>query len=227
MQLSSGATLGIGELTIAKGANFLGVTPSGVAMTNSKTTVSGTLQAGAKANSTTGMLDFGGKNVTFNKGSTYQLVVRRCASAKKSTSGNGCAMIDNVGVLRINGTISVQLASNHTLEAGDSVRIFSARSVSGTPTFDLPAIEGLEWDTSHWKEGYLHLKTATNIDAAHLPDTPVNVAVYTASGCHITTLNCLRSEAESAVASNAAILPGLCILHIRSKKTCEQVKMIK
>ena len=227
LQLSSGATLGTGELTIAKGASFLGITPSGVTLTNSKVTVNGTLQAGAKANSTTGMLDFGGQNVTFNRGSTYRLVARRCASSKKSSSGNGCAMIDNVGTLRINGTISVQLPSSHSLEAGDSVRIFSARSISGTPTFDLPAIEGLEWDTSHWKEGYLHLKTATGIDAAHLPDTPVSVAVYTASGCHITSLNCLRSEVESAVASNAAILPGLCILHIRSKKTCEQVKMIK
>jgi hypothetical protein len=136
-------------------------------------------------------------------------------------------MIDNVGTLRINGTISVQLGSSHSLEAGDSVRIFSARSVSGTPSFDLPAIEGLEWDTSHWKEGYLHLKTATNITAAHLPETPVSVRVYTANGCHIASFNCLRSEAKSAVASNAAILPGLCILHIRSKKTCEQVKMIK
>ena len=227
LQLSSGATLGTGELTIAKGASFLGITPSGVTLTNSKVTVNGTLQAGAKANSTTGMLDFGGKNVTFNKGSVYQLVARRCASAKKSSSGNGCAMIDNVGTLRINGTISVQLGSSHSLEAGDSIRIFSARSVSGTPTFDLPTIEGLEWDTSHWKEGYLHLKATTNIDAAHLPETPVSVAVYTASGCHITTLNCLRSEVESAVAANTAILPGLCILYIRSKKAGELVKLIK
>jgi autotransporter-associated beta strand protein len=227
LQLSSGATVGTGELTIAKGATFLGITPSGVTLTNSKVTVNGTLQAGAKANSTTGMLDFGGKNVTFNKGSVYQLVARRCASAKKSSSGNGCAMIDNVGTLRINGTISVQLPSSHSLEAGDSVRIFSARSVSGTPTFDLPTIEGLEWDTSHWKEGYLHLKTATGIDAAHLPDTPVSVAIYTASGCHITTLNCLRSEVESTVAANTAILPGLCILYIRSKKVGELVKLIK
>jgi autotransporter-associated beta strand protein len=62
LQLSSGATLGTGELTIAKGASFLGITPSGVTLTNSKVTVNGTLQAGAKANSTTGMLDFGGKN---------------------------------------------------------------------------------------------------------------------------------------------------------------------
>lgn len=227
LHLSSGATLGTGELTIAKGASFLGVTPSGVTLTNSKTTVSGTLQAGAKTNSTTGMLDFGGQNVTFNKGAVYQLVARRCASAKKSTSGNGCAMIDNVGTLRMNGTISVQLGNNHTLEAGDSVRIFSAKTVSGSPTFDLPAIEGLEWDTSHWKEGYLHLKTATDISTALLPDTPVSVGVYTSSGCRIASFHCLRSEAESAVASNAAILPGLCILHIRSKKASELVKLIK
>lgn len=227
LHLSSGATLGTGELTITKGASFLGVTSSDVPLTNSKTTVSGTLQAGAKVNSSTGMLDFGGKNVIFNKGSAYQLVARRCASAKKSTSGNGCAMIDNVGTLRMNGTISVQLANNYSLEAGDSVRIFSAKTVSGSPTFNLPAIEGLEWDTSHWKEGYLHLKTATGINTAHLPDTPVSVKVYTANGCRIASFNCLRSEAESAVVSNASILPGLCILHIHSKRASERIKLIK
>ena len=55
----------------------------------------------------------------------------------------------------------------------------------------------------------------------------MSVGVYTSSGCRIASFNCLRSEAESAVASNAAILPGLCILHIRSKKASELVKLIK
>ena len=227
LHLASGATLGTGELTIARGASFLGVTSSKVTLTNSKTTVNGSLQVGTGISSTTGLLDFGGMNVTFNKNSEYRLVARKCATAKKSTGSNGCAMIDNVGILRMNGTISVQLASSHTLEAGDSVRIFSARTVSGSPTFDLPVIEGLEWDTTHWKEGYLHLKTATSIHAVHLPDTPVSVGVYTASGCRVASFNCLRCEAESTVTSNAAILPGLCILHIRSKKASELVKLIK
>ena len=227
LHLASGATLGTGELTIASGADFLGITSSKAAMTNSKTTVNGTLQVGSNVNSTTGLLDFGGKNVTFNRNSVYQLVARKCAAAKKSSGGNGCAMIDNVGALRMNGIISVRLANNHTLQVGDSVRIFSARTVSGSPTFDLPAIEGLEWDTTHWKEGYLHLQPATSIHGVHLPDTPVSVGVYTASGCRIASFNCLRSEAESAVASNASILPGLCILHIRSKKASERVKLIK
>ena len=227
LYLSSGATLGTGELTIAKGAGFLGVTSSDVILTNSKTTVNGILQAGAKVTSSIGVLDFGGKNVTFNKGSVYQLVVRRCALSMKNANSNGCAMIDNVGTLRMNGTISVQLANNHSLEAGDSVRIFSAKTVSGTPTFDLPTIEGLEWDTTHWKSGYLYLKAATNIEAIHLPDTPVNVRVYTVGGYLVDTFCCPRGEAESVVVSNSTILPGLCILYIHSKKASELIKLIK
>lgn len=227
LHLSSSATLGTGELTIAKGATLTGVTSSDVALSNSKTTVNGTLQVGNNANSSTGLLNFGGQNVIFNSNATYLLVARKCASAKKSTSGNGCAMIDNVGTLRMNGTISVQLASSHTLQAGDSIRIFSATRASGTPTFDLPAIEGLEWDTTHWKEGYLHLKTKTNITTPSYPETPVSVTVYSISGQRLSTFNCIRSKAEEFATSNTSIAPGICILHIRGKDTYELVKWIK
>lgn len=223
LHLKSGATLGKGELTIARGASFLGVTPTKGTMTNSKITVNGALQVGANTNSTTGMLDCGGVGVTFNKNSEYRLVVRKGASAKKSSSGNGCAMIDNVGTLRMNGVISVELASSHTLEAGDSVRIFSAKTVTGTPTFDLPEVEGLEWDTSRWKEGYLHLKASeTRIATCH-PDSPVEVDIYTVGGLHVTSIRCVRGEVETAVASIAT--PGVCILHIRGEQTCERVKL--
>ena len=227
LHLGSGATLGTGELTIAKGATFLGITPSGTMLNNSKITVNGTLQVGAKTNSTTGMLDFGGQNVTFNRGSTYQLVVRRGATAKKSTNSNGCAMIDNVGTLHMNGTISVELYSGHSLEAGDSVRIFSAQSVSGNPTFDLPAIEGLEWDTTRWEEGYLHLKASTDGITANHADMPVNVGVYTIGGYRVSSFKCMRSEIEEAIASATVAVPGICILHIRGEQTCELIKWIK
>ena len=224
LQLSSGATLGTGELTIAKGASFLGVTPSGVTLTNSKVTVNGTLQAGAKSNSATGMLDFGGHNVTFNKNSTYQLVARRCASAKKSSSGNGCAMIDNVGTLRMNGIISVRLASGHSLEAGDSIRIFSAKSVLGTPVFDLPIIEGLEWDTTHWEEGYLHLKAATGMPSLIAPDELVDVSVYTVEGRFLNAFCCKRSEVDHLVRKNVVRNSNVYVLHISGSRGDEQVK---
>jgi hypothetical protein len=173
------------------------------------------------------MLDFGGKNVTFNKGSVYQLVVRRGASAKKSANGNGCAMIDNINVLRINGTISVELASGHSLEAGDSVRIFSAKSVSGTPTFDLPAIEGLEWDTTHWEEGYLHLRGTASGLTSNRADMPVSVGVYTIGGYRLATFNCVRSEIEETIASKSSSMPSICILRICGEQTCELIKWFK
>lgn len=226
LHLASGAALGTGELTVASGASFLGITSSKGTMTNSKTTISGTLQVGSSVNSTTGLLDFGGKNVTFNKNSVYQLVVRKCASAKKSSSGNGCAMIDNVGILRMNGVFNVRLANTHTLQAGDSIRIFSANTVLGTPSFELPEIEGVEWDTTHWKEGYLHLKSSTNDVAYCHSDMPVNVDVYTIEGYHVATFNCARNEVEEMVASKGVDASGICILYIRGEQTCEQVKWI-
>ena len=224
LYLASGATLGTGELTVASGANFLGITSSKGSMTNSKTTISGTLQVGSSVNSTTGMLDFGGKNVTFNRNSVYQLVARKCAAARKSSGGNGCAMMDNVGTLRMNGVISVKLASNHTLQAGDSIRIFSANTISGRPSFELPEIDGIEWDTTHWQEGYLHLKSSTNDVAYYYSDVPVTVDVYTIGGYRVATFNCARSEVEEVVVSKSVENSGICILHIRGEQTCEQVK---
>ena len=227
LHLSSGATLGTGELTVAKGAAFLGVTSSDVTLTNSKTTVNGTLQVGAKTNSFFGLLDFGGEVVTFNKGAVYRLVARKCASANKSALGNGCAMIDNVGVLHLNGTISVQLASSHTLQAGDSIRIFSARTVLGRPTFDLPAIEGLEWDTTKWKEGYLHLRAATRIVMSIAPDEQVRVAAYTVHGQHVATFSCKRSDVETKATNHPAMMPGIYIFDISSDKGRELLKWMK
>lgn len=226
LHLASGATLGTGELTIASGATFLGVTSSKVALTNSKTTISGTLQVGSSLNSTTGLLDFGGNNVTFNKNSVYQLVVRKCAAAKKSSGGNGCAMIDNVGTLRMNGVISVRLASGYSLQAGDSVRIFSANRVTGSPSFELPELEGLEWDTTHWKEGFLHLKALTDDIVSCHSDMPVSVDVYTVGGYRMTTFKCVRGEVERMVKSKCVEPSGICVLHIRGGQTCEQVKWV-
>lgn len=227
LHLSSGATLGTGELTVSKGATLTGVTSTDGMLTNSKTTISGTLQVGSSTNASTGLLNFGGQSVTFNSGSVYQLVARKCAAARKSSSGNGCAMMDNVGTLRMNGTISVRLTNSHTLQAGDSIRIFSATRASGTPTFDLPTIEGTEWDTTHWKEGYLHLRAATGITTLTHPDTPVSVSVYTVSGQRVTTINCIRKEVEKTMTLNGSIESGIFILHICSRDTSESVKWVK
>ena len=56
----------------------------------------------------------------------------------------------------MNGTIQVNLIPSHSLAAGDSIRIFEAKSFTGNPQFDLPEIgNGLEWDTSRISEGLL------------------------------------------------------------------------
>ena len=55
-----------------------------------------------------------------------------------------------------NGTLRVELATGHSLQAGDAIQLWTAKTFTGTPTFELP--EGYIWDTSRIGEGVLVVK---------------------------------------------------------------------
>ena len=94
----------------------------------------------------------------------------------------------------MNGTIQVFLSSAHTLAAGDSIRVFEAKSFSGSPKFDLPEIgNGLEWDTSRISEGLLFVTVGTGIEGVLAGTDGKGCDVYNANGQLVrrnaTTLN--------------------------------------
>ena len=179
LAFTSAASLGTGALTVAKGAVLSGITSVSGSLKNSAYTINGTLQVGSSKVSTSGVINLNDKNVTFGKESTYIVGASRCATA----SNNGCTSLQGVNRLVMNGTISVFLADNHNLQAGDSIRIFVAKSFGGSPTFDLPEIgNGLDWDTSRISEGLLFVKVSTGIDALLTDKNGKGVDIYNASG---------------------------------------------
>ncbi|MBR5698791.1 MAG: autotransporter-associated beta strand repeat-containing protein [Prevotella sp.] len=160
LNLKSGAQLGTGTLTVAEGAVLSGTTTAKVPLINKTVNINGTLQAGAAQTSTTGVLFFDNSNVTISKTGVYKVGASRCATKTSA----GCTSISGINRLTVNGTIQVTLSSSHSLEAGDSIRVFEAQSFAGTPVFDLPEIgNGLEWDTSRISEGLLFVAVGTGI----------------------------------------------------------------
>ena len=154
--LISSGVLGTGNLTVSQGAILSGTNKDTKPLTNPTVTIHGTLRPGATATSYTGALYFGGKNVTFSENGVYEVTARSCATA--TSIGN--TTIADINQLTMNGTIRVSLVNNHTLQAGDSLRLWRANSLSGTPKLDLPA--GVEWDTSRISEGLLFVVSVSD-----------------------------------------------------------------
>ena len=177
--VSSTAVLGTGALTVEKNGLLTGTSSTTASLNNSSYTINGTVQPGVAKTSVNGTINFGDKNVTFAKGSTYVLGASRCATK----ANGGCANIKGVKRLTMNGTISVFLGANSTLAAGDSIRIWEAESFSGSPVFDLPDLgEGLEWDTSRISEGLLFVTVSSSIDTVLGEMREQGCDVYNAAG---------------------------------------------
>ena len=73
----------------------------------------------------------------------------------------------------MNGTIRVNLVNNHILQAGDSIRLWSAATMTGTPKLELPS--GVEWDTSRLSEGLLFVVSISD-GIAHVTVSPQHPA---------------------------------------------------
>jgi len=190
LHFSSGVVLGTGALTVVKGATLSGVTSASVALTNSAYTINGTLQPGIIPSSTSGYIDFGDKNVTFNSTGVLRLGVRRCATA----SNTGGASIQGIKKLTMNGTVSVFVPESHSLQVGDSVVLWQASSFVGSPVLESEVIDdvaGLYWDSSRLNEGLLFVtdKAPTAISGI-TSNKECNIQVVNAAGvtvAHYTT----------------------------------------
>ena len=100
---------------------------------------------------------------------TMLVSATRCAT----NTSDGCTSFYFEKGLTVNGTIRV-VATNHTLQVGDSIRFFSAASFKGTPNFEF---EGdVEWDTSRVSEGLLFVKGInTSVSEIVTANTPRDI----------------------------------------------------
>lgn len=149
LNLSTAALLGTGSLTVEAGGVLSGVSQ---ALENSSVTVGGTLRPRSSLSPNTGSLNFGTHDVVFLPEGVLQIAANKCATA----TTNGCTGIEGVGTLTMNGIIRIVPAANHTLQTGDSIRIWKAQNFVGTPVIESEG--GLEWDASRLSEGLLILK---------------------------------------------------------------------
>ena len=104
---------------------------------------------GSTATAYSGTIFFGGKNVNFYEGSVLEIRARQCALQ----SYDGCTSIAGIATLNMNGIIRVTVTDDNKLAAGDSIRIWHAEAMTGTPVLELPA--AFVWDTSRLSEGLL------------------------------------------------------------------------
>ncbi|MCR5180625.1 MAG: autotransporter-associated beta strand repeat-containing protein, partial [Bacteroidaceae bacterium] len=153
--LKTGAQLGTGSLTVAKGATLSGTTSVSVPLVNSNVTIGSeaTLHVGSTAYSTYGQMNFGGKNVSFANGSVLQLGVS--GPATETSTGGTC--LQNINKLTMNGKVEIYVAPNHTLEVGSQVLLWKeVTTVTGTPVLSTYYIsDGLYWDDSEIAQGIL------------------------------------------------------------------------
>jgi autotransporter-associated beta strand protein len=151
--LGTASGLGTGRLTVEEGAVLSGGNSDKNSLTNQTVTVNGTLRPGMLATLATGTIFFGNKAVTIGQNGVLQIGAGKCATANL----DGCASIEGISTLTLNGTLRIVPVASNTLQVGDSIRIFQANKFAGTPKFDFQG--GIDWDTSRISEGLLFVKS--------------------------------------------------------------------
>lgn len=206
LALTSGATLGTGTLTVSQNAQLNATGNSATTLTNSAYTIQGTLMLGTNIPATTGVLNFNDKNVTFGSNSTLVIGVRRAAT---ETLTGGCAM-GRIKRLTMNGTVDVRVSDSHTLAEGDSVVLWKAASVSGTPKLLSKVVDidlQLAWDDTDLQRGILRVVKDATVGIQDLENVEAQpIEVVNAGGSVVLTLHTSLSDAQNQLQRSK--LPG-------------------
>lgn len=197
LAIKAGATLGRGALSVAKGAMLSGVTGS-TPLTNSSYSFSGgaTLQVGSSAAAIAGVIDFGGKNVTFMKNSVLQLGFSRGATTNSAgvVTNTGGTSLQNINRLTMNATIQLHYSAafSNNVAVGDSIVLWTGvASVTGTPTLETMVIseeKGLYWDTSDIKSGILRVTDVVPVGIRSIDEDAKTPVIYTTDGRRVTSV---------------------------------------
>jgi len=186
--LKAGATLGSGELTVNSGATLSGVTGNSNDLNNSSISIKtgGTLQVGLTPTALSGVMRFGGKNVTIARGAYLSIGVLQGANG----SSTGCTTLQNIGRLTMNGTIRLHLSSTigDDIAEGDHIELWNqVTTVVGTPVLDpeclvIDEAKGLYWDTTDLAKGILRVTKQVPDAIRSLNGSTSNDATYTLDG---------------------------------------------
>ncbi len=223
LHVGAKGVLGTGTLTVAAGAMLSGV-PS---LTNSAYTINGTVRPGNTDNSTSGVMSFGGKNVTV--GAKGEIIIG--ASGCTTDEAAGCTTLSNIGRMTMNGMVTVNVSENNTFAEGDSIRIWSSSSITGTPklnpeTVIVDAAQGLYWDDSRLKEGLLFVTTKVPVGINEISShSDVKAQVFSLNGTSVTTVEGDYEAIEDAV-RKSALPKGVYVIRISDGKATETRKIL-
>lgn len=224
IHLSTAASLGTGSLTVAVGATLSGRTSGD--LTNSSVNIQGTWQIGSSDNSTVGAQGFGNKNVTFAKGAVLRIGIAKAATA----TNTGGTSIKNINRLTMNGTVSLYYSTSCKLTVGDSVVLWNAASVTGTPVLESNVIdmeEGLFWDTRNLLNGVLYVTDVNPSGIGNIgADTEVQVQVVAASGIVVDSYVSPYGEVEKRF-RNLSLPEGIYMLRIHNGDKQKVIKVKK
>ncbi|MBP5770652.1 MAG: autotransporter-associated beta strand repeat-containing protein [Bacteroidaceae bacterium] len=190
LSIKAGATLGTGTLTVSAGAVFSGTT-NATTLSNATVNVNkgGTILVGTSATATTGVMNFGGKNVNFISGSQLQLGIARAATS----TATGGSSIQNINRLTMNATIQLHYSSGiaDNLAVGDSVVLWrNVTTVTGTPklgNYVIDAAKGLYWDDTDIAKGILRVTDAVPVAIRSLRGEDKKADAYTLDGRRVST----------------------------------------
>lgn len=230
IRLGAGGSLGTGTLTVAKDASLTGVSDAKVELANSSITINGTVQPGESASSTSGYINFGGKNVTVSKTGQVTIGIRKSASEFSINN----SYLKNIGTLKLAaGTTISAVITQKNLEklttdetVADSFYVWTdvkKVNIAGELNFDLPKLLPYNyWDTSRISEGILYvrcdatkyLEFLTGIDTIPSEET-VTVEVMNANGVTIETFTCPMGNVSASFAKTT-LSKGIYLLRIQS-----------
>lgn len=175
---SKSGMLGKGTLTVNDGAVLCGTGMLDNSTVNIKN--GALLRPGVKESSVSGTLRFGDNNLTVSTGATLRIMISSRSLYTKLTE---------IGTMRMNGVLKVEVRDEVTLNEGDEFQLWDASksTLGATMELQLDTIgNGFVWDTTDLASGVLRVALANSIQNPNEASQSLCV-VY-----HINGSECLR-----------------------------------
>jgi len=183
---------------------------------------------GANATSASGVIDCGGKTITFGTTGELRINIRKAGTAEGTLGATGLQTVGGL-TFKDGAKISIGIYSGYEPQEGDEIRIINGTTnITGTPIVECDQ-EGLEFDTSRLAEGLLIVKAGcpyfTSIDRISA-DEIVTVSVLSLDGKTLDTFTCQMSSVKSTFAQSTAH-KGIYLLNIRGASARGTLKLSK
>ena len=180
-----------------------------------------TLHVGTKTDDYSGEFRVTGL-LTAAEGSIIEMNIKNAKNT--STSRSFLNVSKN---LVLNATVNITLSPDYTPAVGDSIVLWNAGTLTGTPTINLPELpSGLYWDTSDLltNSGTLRVTDSSSGIASATTTTPVHCRMFTVSGIMVAEFDATLGEA-AAVAKKNATASGTYLLQISTARDSKTIKL--